>query len=197
MRKKITTAVVGLGLGGAAMFFAGGPAQGHGFSTDPVSRQANCADGKVTGCGAIENEPQSVEGPKGFPEAGPEDGSICAGGNEGFKQLDDPRGGDWPATELEAGADHTFKWSMTAMHSTTDFKFYVTKDGWDPGKKLTRADLEPKPFLTVDMNGEKPPAEWTGKGKLPEGKSGRHLILGVWTIADTANAFYSCSDVKF
>lgn len=197
MRKKITAAAVALGLGGAAMFLTGGSAQGHGFSTDPASRQANCADGKVTGCGAIEHEPQSVEGPKGFPEAGPEDGTICAGGNDSFKELDDPRGGDWPATELKAGADHTFKWSMTARHSTTDFQFYVTKDGWDPGKKLTRADLEAKPFLTVDMKGEQPPAEWTGEGKLPEGKSGKHLILGVWNIADTANAFYSCADVKF
>lgn len=197
MRNKITAAVLGLGLGATAMFVTGGPAQGHGFSTDPASRQANCADGTVTGCGAIENEPQSVEGPKGFPDAGPQDGSICSGGNEGFKELDDPRGGDWPATRLDAGQNHTFKWSMTAMHSTTDFSFYVTKDGWDPGKPLTRADLEPEPFLTVPMNDERPPAEWTGEGKLPEGKSGRHLILGVWTIADTANAFYACSDVEF
>ena len=76
MRKRIATAVVALGLGGTAMLFAGGSAQGHGFSTDPSSRQANCADGKVAGCGAIEHEPQSVEGPKGFPEAGPQDGTI-------------------------------------------------------------------------------------------------------------------------
>jgi predicted carbohydrate-binding protein with CBM5 and CBM33 domain len=197
MRKRITAAIVGLGIGGAAMFLTGGPAQGHGFSSDPASRQANCADGKVTGCGEIANEPQSVEGPKGFPEAGPKDGSLCSGGNDRFKQLDDPRDGKWPTTKLTAGADHTFKWSMTAEHSTTDFKFYVTKDGWDPSKPLTRADLETKPFLTVPMDGKKPPAEWSGKGKLPEGKKGHQLILGVWTIADTANAFYSCSDVEF
>lgn len=197
MRKKITAAAVGLGLGGAAVLLTGMPAQGHGFSTDPTSRQALCADGKVSDCGAIEHEPQSVEGPKGFPEAGPKDGAICSAGKEGFKQLDDPRGGDWPATELKAGADHTFKWSLTAMHSTTDFKFYVTKDGWDATKPLTRADLEEKPFYTEKLNGEQPPADWSGKGKLPEGKKGKHLILGVWTIADTANAFYACSDVKF
>jgi chitin-binding protein len=34
-------------------------------------------------------------------------------------------------------------------------------------------------------------------GKLPSGKSGRHMILAVWDIADTGNAFYQCSDVTF
>nr|WP_308404804.1 lytic polysaccharide monooxygenase [Streptomyces sp. XM4011] len=26
-------------------------------------------------------------------------------------------------------------------------------------------------------------------------RPGRHLILAVWDVADTGNAFYSCSDV--
>ncbi|MGW8379404.1 lytic polysaccharide monooxygenase auxiliary activity family 9 protein [Streptomyces sp. ODS28] len=197
MRKKIAAAVAGLGLGGAAMLFTGVTAQGHGFSTDPTSRQSQCADGKVKDCGPIQHEPQSVEGPKGFPQAGPKDGSICSGGNEGFKQLDDPRGGKWPTTKLAAGQSHTFKWTLTARHSTTDFQFFVTKDGWDPSKPLTRADLEDKPFLTVPMDGKQPPADWSAEGKLPEGKKGKHLILGVWNIADTSNAFYACSDVEF
>jgi len=196
MRKKITAAVVGLGLGGAAMLFTGGSAQGHGFSTDPTSRQALCADGKVTDCGAIQHEPQSVEGPKGFPEAGPEDGAICSGGNESFKELDDPRNGEWPTTKLNAGEKYTFSWSLTAMHSTTDFQYFITKDGYDPGQPLTRDDLEAKPFLTVPMDGKQPPAEWSAEGEIPDGKSGKHVILGVWNIADTANAFYSCSDVE-
>ena len=28
------------------------------------------------------------------------------------------------------------------MHATTDFKYYVTKNGWNPNQKLTRADLD-------------------------------------------------------
>jgi hypothetical protein len=31
----------------------------------------------------------------------------------------------------------------------------------------------------------------------PTGRTGRHMILAVWTIADTGNAFYQCSDVSF
>jgi len=32
---------------------------------------------------------------------------------------------------------------------------------------------------------------------LPKGKSGQHVIYAVWQRSDSAEAFYSCSDVKF
>ncbi len=32
---------------------------------------------------------------------------------------------------------------------------------------------------------------------MPTQKSGKHVILAVWDVHDTANAFYSCADVKF
>lgn len=97
---------------------------------------------------------------------------------------------------MSAGASHTFRWRITARHATTDFRYYVTKDGYDPSKPLTRADLDPQPFLTVPFGGRQPGATVTHAGNLPQ-KSGKHLILGVWTIADTGNAFYACSDVTF
>ncbi|MEU3505901.1 lytic polysaccharide monooxygenase, partial [Streptomyces hundungensis] len=31
--------------------------------------------------------------------------------------------------------------------------------------------------------------------EAPSGRSGRHVVVAVWTIADTGNAFYACSDV--
>ncbi|AXK35457.1 chitin-binding protein [Streptomyces armeniacus] len=195
-RKTVITAVAAMGIAGATIFVTTGSAQGHGYASSPTSRQVHCAEGTVTDCGAVQHEPQSVEGPKGFPEAGPEDGTICAGGNEGFAELDDPRGGEWPTTKLSGGANHTFSWTNTARHSTTDYQYFVTKDGWDPSSKLTRADLESEPFLTVPMDGKQPEATESHEGKLPD-KSGRHLIVAVWNIADTANAFYSCADVEF
>jgi len=201
MRKKILASLTGLGLAGTAAlvttFTTAGSAQGHGWSDSPMSRQAHCANGTVTDCGDIQWEPQSVEGPKGFPAAGPADGQICSGGNQRFAALDDPRGGDWPTTKLSAGQQYTFTWTLTAPHATTDFQYFVTKDGWDPSTPLTRADLEPEPFLTVSYDGQKPENVTSHQGTLPAGKSGRHLILGVWNIADTANAFYACSDVEF
>ncbi|MEU2787748.1 lytic polysaccharide monooxygenase [Streptomyces sp. NPDC007100] len=195
MRKRISAAVIGLGIVGATVLSTSS-AGSHGYTDTPISRQKLCANGTVKNCGAIQWEPQSVEGPKGFPARGPADGKICSGGNSRFAELDDPRGGQWPATKVSAGS-YTFGWRFTASHATTDFRYYITKDGWDPSRPLTRADLEPAPFLTVPYNGQRPPYTYTHQGTLPSGKTGRHLIVAVWTIADTGNAFYACSDVQF
>ncbi|MFD5031939.1 lytic polysaccharide monooxygenase [Streptomyces sp. NPDC058220] len=195
MRKKIGAAVVGLAVAGVSLL-ATGSASSHGYTDNPLSRQKLCANGTVTNCGNIQWEPQSVEGPKGFPAGGPADGKICSGGNSQFAQLDDPRGGTWPTTKVSGGQSYNFRWQFTARHATTDFKYYITKSGWNPSQPLTRAALDSQPFLTVPYNNQQPPATLSHSGTLPS-KSGRHMIVAVWTIADTANAFYSCSDVQF
>ncbi|MGW0787551.1 lytic polysaccharide monooxygenase auxiliary activity family 9 protein [Streptomyces sp. NPDC002911] len=196
MRKRASAAVIGLAIAGVSMF-ATGSASSHGYTDSPISRQKLCANGTVTGCGNIQWEPQSVEGPKGFPASGPADGKICAGGNSGFAQLDDPRGGNWPATQVTAGQGYSFRWQFTARHSTSDFRYYITKNGWDSTKPLTRAALESQPFMTVPYGNQQPPATLTHQGSMPTQKSGKHVILAVWNVADTGNAFYACSDVKF
>jgi chitin-binding protein len=171
-------------------------AYGHGYTTAPISRAKLCANGTVTNCGAIQWEPQSTEGPKGFPVGGPPDEQLCSAGAQRFAELDDPRGGSWPATRVSSGQEYTFRWHLTAAHSTTAFEYYITKPGWNPNSKLTRSALELTPFLTVPMNGARPATEVSHPGRLPN-RTGRHLILAVWTINDTANAFYQCSDVQF
>ncbi|MEU0299418.1 lytic polysaccharide monooxygenase [Streptomyces sp. NPDC006175] len=196
MRKRASAAVIGLAIAGVSMF-ATSSASSHGYTDSPISRQKLCANGTVTGCGSIQWEPQSVEGPKGFPAAGPADGKICSGGNSGFAQLDDPRGGNWPATQVTAGQGYSFRWQFTARHSTSDFRYYITKNGWDSTKPLTRAALESQPFMTVPYGNQQPPATLTHQGSMPTQKSGKHVILAVWNVADTGNAFYACSDVKF
>ncbi|MFJ8753226.1 lytic polysaccharide monooxygenase [Streptomyces sp. NPDC102441] len=196
MRKRASAAVIGLAIAGVSMF-ATSSASSHGYTDSPISRQKLCAEGTVTGCGNIQWEPQSVEGPKGFPAAGPADGKICSGGNGGFAQLDDPRGGNWPATQVTAGQGYSFRWQFTARHSTSDFRYYITKNGWDSTKPLTRAALESQPFMTVPYGNQQPPATLTHQGTMPTQKSGKHVILAVWNVADTGNAFYACSDVKF
>ncbi|MFD4988018.1 lytic polysaccharide monooxygenase [Streptomyces sp. NPDC058374] len=197
--KKTYAAVVGAATLGALAFSTGG-ASSHGYTDQPLSRQKLCANGTVGNCGAIQWEPQSVEGPKGFPAAGPADGAICSAGNTGFKQLDaakTPGGADWPTTQLSGGQGYTFQWQITARHATTDFRYYITKDGWDSSKPLTRDALEPQPFLTLPYGGQQPPATLSHQGTIPTQKSGKHVILGVWNVHDTGNAFYSCADVKF
>jgi predicted carbohydrate-binding protein with CBM5 and CBM33 domain len=195
MRKKIGAAVVGLAIAGVSLVGTGS-ASSHGYTDQPLSRQKLCANGTVTNCGNIQWEPQSVEGPKGFPSGGPADGQLCSGGLSQFAQLNDQRNGAWPTTKVTSGASYNFRWQFTARHATTDFKYYITKAGWNANAPLTRAALDTQPFLTVPYNNAQPPATLSHSGKLPA-RTGRHMILAVWTIADTANAFYSCSDVQF
>lgn len=170
------------------------PASAHGYTTNPASRAANCANGVVSDCGQIQYEPQSVEGPKGFPGGGPQ--NICSADNASFSELDDPRGGEWPAQNVSSGQTLSFNWTLTAAHSTTAFEYYITNSGYDPGQPLTRGALDTTPFLTVPYDGQQPPTSVSHSGTLPD-RSGKHMIVGVWTIADTANAFYQCSDVNF
>nr|CAA55284.1 chitin binding protein [Streptomyces olivaceoviridis] len=196
--KGLYAAAVGLATTGALVLSSGG-ASGHGYTDLPVSRQKMCQNGMVTNCGNIQWEPQSVEGPK-FPSGGPADGRICSAGNTSFAQLDSPRtpsGGAWPTTRVTGGQNYTFRWQFTAMHATTDFKYYVTKPGWNQDRALTRADLNLTPFLTVPYGGQRPPQTLSHSGQLPSGLSGHHVVLAVWTVHDTGNAFYACSDVTF
>jgi chitin-binding protein len=84
-KTKLSAAAVGLATTGALMLSSGG-ASGHGYTDLPISRQKLCQNGTVTNCGAIQWEPQSVEGPKGFPASGPADGRICSGNNTRFAE---------------------------------------------------------------------------------------------------------------
>ncbi|WP_331771346.1 lytic polysaccharide monooxygenase (plasmid) [Embleya sp. NBC_00888] len=174
-----------------------GTAGAHGWVTSPPSRAAYCAQGTVTNCGEIQWEPQSVEGPKGFPAGGPADGRLCAGGNSRFAPLDDPRGGAWPSTPVSSGSSKTFTWKLTARHATTTFRYFVTKASWNPSQPITRAQLESTPFLSVPYGGVQPGATVSHTGTLPAGRSGKAVIFAVWDIADTGNAFYQCTDVTF
>ncbi|GAA0590857.1 lytic polysaccharide monooxygenase [Kribbella sandramycini] len=204
--RKITMAGVAVGaLALTSTLFTAPLAYGHGYTNFPVSRAKNCQSGVVKDCGPIQWEPQSVEGPKGFPSGGPADGRLCSGGLGQFGQLDGvrtpaPANAAWPIADtnrLSSGATYTFRWWLTAPHATTDFKYYITKNGWDQNAPLRRSSLELTPFSTVPYNGQRPPNDFSHRATLPGGKSGRHMILAVWTIHDTVNAFYQCSDVQF
>nr|CAA74695.1 chitin binding protein (CHB2) [Streptomyces reticuli] len=198
-KTKLSAVVLGAVTAGAFALSTGG-ASGHGYTDLPISRQKLCQNGTVANCGQIQWEPQSVEGPKGFPAGGPANRQLCNAGLGQFSQLSAPRtpsGAAWPTTKVTGGQSYTFRWQFTAMHATTDFKYYITKPGWNQNHNLARPDLNLTPFLTVPYNGQRPPATLSHSGTLPSGLSGHHVILAVWTIADTGNAFYACSDVTF
>nr|WP_248294620.1 lytic polysaccharide monooxygenase [Actinoplanes sp. TBRC 11911] len=131
------------------------------------------------------------------------DGQLCSGGTGGpynFTGFNLPRS-DWPLTHLTAGTNVRFRYNDWAKHPGT-FSLYITKDTWSPTRALAWSDLESTPFSQVTN----PPADggpgtddgnYWWDGRLPTGKSGRHLIYSVWSRSDSTETFYGCSDVVF
>ncbi|BBM13328.1 hypothetical protein IGK67_001487 [Enterococcus sp. AZ093] len=68
----------------------------------------------------------------------------------------------------------------------------MTKADWNPNDKLERSDFEL--IGTINHNGT--PATTTSHAiNVPSDRLGYHVILAVWDVADTANAFYNVIDV--
>ncbi|SMD26884.1 lytic polysaccharide monooxygenase [Kibdelosporangium aridum] len=173
-------------------------ASAHGFQHTLPSRAYLCNIGRIP-CGDIKYEPQSVEGPNQFPQAGPADGELCSGGLPQFGELNKTRVSKsmpWPTADVGPGSTHRFGWTLTAGHKTTTFRYYITRDGWQPDQLLTRAQLEPAPFAVIGYNGQLLQGAVSHEVKLPV-KQGRHTVLGIWDHADQPKAVYACSDVFF
>ncbi|MFE2187673.1 lytic polysaccharide monooxygenase [Streptomyces sp. NPDC059455] len=183
------------------------PASAHGSMTDPVSRVSACfAEGPESPDSAACKAAVQAGGTQALydwnevniPDAAGRhkeiipDGKLCSAGRDKYKGLDLPRA-DWPATAMTAG-EHTFAYRATAPHRGS-FELYITKDGYDPTKPLTWADLEAEPFAKV-TDPTLRDGSYVFSGKVP-GKSGRHLIYSVWQRSDSPEAFYTCSDVTF
>ncbi|OTA21159.1 N-acetylglucosamine-binding protein A [Xenorhabdus beddingii] len=165
----------------------------HGYIDSPPSRALLCSKNINKNCGPVMYEPQSVEGPKGFPQGGPPDGQIASGGVGQFKQLNEQSADRWHHVNINKGMNE-FTWTLTARHSTASWQFFMTKPDWNPNQPLTRAQFDLKPFCERFDGGKIPTQKVALKCDVPE-RSGYHVILGVWTIADTNNAFYQVIDV--
>ena len=169
----------------------------HGFIDSPPSRAFLCSasGGNLNkSCGKVQYEPQSVEGPKGFPEKGPADGEIASGGNASFNALNEQSSTRWYKYPINSGTN-LFSWALTAAHSTTSWRFFITKQNWDQNKPLTRADFDLTPFCEQYDNGKMPASNVRITCNVPD-REGYQVILGVWDIADTSNAFYQVIDAN-
>ncbi|MEU7781739.1 lytic polysaccharide monooxygenase auxiliary activity family 9 protein [Micromonospora parva] len=202
VRRLLATVLVAA----ATVPLAATPAAAHGAPTDPVSRAAACGpEGRYAatsacraaieaGAAVREWDNVRVAAINGRDRERIPDGELCSGGLSAYRGLDLPRT-DWPSTELTTGATFTFRYRTTIEHRGT-FRLYVTKPDYDPRKKLTWADLESRPFLTR----ADPPVRagaYQLAGRLPAGRSGRHLIYTIWQNSNTPDTYYSCSDVVF
>ncbi|WP_433129814.1 lytic polysaccharide monooxygenase auxiliary activity family 9 protein [Micromonospora sp. CA-240977] len=190
----------------ATVPLAATPAAAHGAPTDPVSRAAACGpEGRYAataacraaveaGAAVREWDNVRVAAINGRDRERIPDGELCSGGLSAYRGLDLPRT-DWPATDLTAGATFTFRYRTTIEHRGA-FRLYVTRPGYDPKAPLTWSDLETRPFLTLTD----PPVRagaYQLAGRLPAGRTGRHLIYTIWQNSSTPDTYYSCSDVVF
>lgn len=98
-----------------AMVWGPSACEAHGYLSSPPSRQASCAAGKVSGCGPIIYEPQSVEAVKGL--------RSCNGGVSTWAPLADESKA-WPVATMSRGVN-TFRWTLTAVHATASWEYYI------------------------------------------------------------------------
>ncbi len=180
---------------GAGSVLASAGAWSHGYITMPESRNLLCKQGGNSACGAIQWEPQSLEAPSGFPALGPADGVIASAGLAQFSELNVQTSSRWTKRPIKAGANQ-FSWQFTANHASRNWRYYITKAGWNPNQTLTRASFDLTPFCVVNGNGAQPPKQVTHACNVPQ-RAGYQLILGVWEVYDTSNSFYNILDVMF
>ncbi|QFQ28976.1 lytic polysaccharide monooxygenase [Bacillus thuringiensis] len=193
-KKSINAAILAAGIIGITMVPEN--AYAHGFVEKPASRAALCSlsyGALNSNCGRIMYEPQSLETLKGFPQSGPIDGKIASAGGLFEGILDQQTSNRWYKNTIKGGLN-TFTWKYTATHPTSKWHYYITKKGWDPNKPLTRADLEP--IGTVEHDGSQAANNLTHTINVPTDRSGYHVILAVWDVSNTSNAFYNVIDVN-
>ena len=200
----LATALAGAGLGVA------GNAAAHGTMITPVSRVYACFQGNPENptnpaCAAA----KAVAGSQAFydwnginqanangnHQAVVPDGKLCSGNNPTFRGLDLDRS-DWQTTPIQPDANgrFTFVFKATAPHATRDWRFFVTRAGWQPGSPLRWADLQE--FCTLGNTPLSADGTYKLQCTLPQ-RSGQHVIYNTWQRSDSTEAFYTCMDVRF
>lgn len=182
----------------------------HGYVSHPPSRASLCQLRVNRDCGRIIYEPQSIEGPKGFPNSprSPPDGKIANGNNARFEKLNEYGENRWSLVEFPKVSCHNqthvqfnLVWKLTAPHRTDSIRVFVSNENYSMAKPLSRSQLDLTPICTVMFHGEAPPRNLMltctmSKEKLLQLKRQKELLmLSVWDIDDTENAFYQVMDL--
>jgi len=191
---------------GAATLLGAIEASAHGYVSSPKSRAFLCtaAQGGASSpaCqaaaaagNASQYEPQSINigGANNNHEAIIPDGKLCSANIGSMNGLNLARN-DWGVTSVSAGP-RAFVWTNTAQHKTTYFRYYITKEGFNPGvAPLKWSDL-------VQIHQSAPAgqeATSTHVVTLPP-RTGRHIVYSVWQrdASDALEGFYQCIDVVY
>ncbi|EKT56176.1 lytic polysaccharide monooxygenase [Providencia sneebia] len=166
----------------------------HGYVEEPKSRAYFCLLGDNNNCGEIQYEPQSIEAKQGFPRSGPNDGTLASAGISRFSELNVQTENRWQKNQIYNSL-LTFQWRLTALHETNKWEYFITKANWQPNQPLTREQFVLKPFCQFNKV-EIPNSIVKHQCILPKENKGYHVILAVWTINNTVNAFYQVIDVN-
>ncbi len=183
----------------------------HGTVQSPASRgHLYLENGAANGLEAGKFFPQTQAGlrdpyaPDDVPNVTPPaDGKIASAGRPEAAILDET-GRDWKKHSVEAGQRLDVTWSFTAPHKTRRFNYFLTRSDWNPHQPLARDQFEPSPFHTVQLAGQ---PYWAADDLTPANPSthalplpprtGHQVLLAVWEVADTGNAFYQVIDLDF
>lgn len=134
----------------------------------------------------------------------PPDGKI-ASANQGNGNFLDEAGIHWPKHKVASAEILQISWFYSAVHATRRWNYFITREDWNPNLPLSRAQFEPEPFYKVELTEQPywsynaaltPPQPTEHNVMLPE-RSGYHVILAVWEVANTGNAFYHVIDLDF
>lgn len=164
----------------------------HGYVTSPGSRAyfGTAAAGNLNqNVGRAQWEPQSIEAPKNTFI----DGKLASAGVTGFEPLDEQTATRWHKSVINPG-NLTISWNLTAQHRTSTWDYYMTKTGWNPNAPLKISDFEL--IAQIDDKATVPPKIVNQTITIPQDRKGYHVILAVWNISDTTNAFYQVIDVN-
>lgn len=134
----------------------------------------------------------------------PPDGKI-ASANQGDGEFLDEPGTHWKKHSVESAELLKVTWYYSAPHATRRWNYFITREGWNPNMPLSRAQFEDKPFYKVELEEQpfwshaaalNPPNPTEHLVMLPQ-RSGYHVLLAVWEVANTGNAFYQVIDLDF
>ncbi|MBD8513515.1 lytic polysaccharide monooxygenase [Photobacterium sp. CAU 1568] len=196
----------------------------HGRAVNPPSRGVVAME--QGWWGLQEWHANELEGGKNFPELTggpalyeptdspseqpPADGLICSGGRQDERQKLNLTDREliaegktaWPKIPVPTNKIVDIEWVYTMAHKTRGYVAFITKDGWNPDQAISRSQLEAKPFYE-NVYPEAPywdhelPAKTHHQVALPENKKGHHVVVLLWLVADTGNAFYQTFDFDF
>ena len=191
---------------GAAALLGSLQASAHGYVSSPKSRAFLCTAAQGGGSSAAciaasaagnssQYEPQSINigGANNNHQNLIPDGKLCSANIGSMNGLNLARN-DWGSTSVSAGP-RAFVWTNTAQHKTTYFRYYITKEGFNPGAApLKWSDLE-QIHQSAPAGQE---ATSTHIVNLPQ-RTGRHIVYSIWQrdASDALEGFYQCIDVVY